>query len=307
MNYKHQVVNDLAWVFSAPMIVADLDLSLWWEEGLEEKLNELDRGPATLLDCVAQCKSHFLGAYFEVLFSFAIRYFSTLTVVFEHEQLSDENGKTLGEIDMLVKTPDGRFFQFEIAIKYFLEVKQGGDIEWIGPNKTDSLSKKSEKARAKQLRILETKIGRSYLEQWGIYQAVEPMLLIFGYLFTDGRKSEDLQREKSAQNVELNGKRMASDNENAYWIRLTEFKTKSFNKCSFYELIKPKWMTFNNIKREEIQSYESVCLDLDRSFKSDIRPKMYSVWNQSPEDVLNANKVIGGYPYERVFIVPDAW
>ncbi len=305
MAYKQQAVSDLAWIFNAPMIVVDIDLSQWWIEELEEKLSDLDANPSVLLDSIAQCKSHFLGAYFEVLFSFAIRYFSKLSIIVEHEQITNERGTTLGEIDMLVQDPDGYFYQFEIAIKYFLEIREGNHTEWIGPNKTDSLSKKSAKARAKQLTILNTDIGRLYLKKWGVGQEVEPKLLIFGYLFESWSKSSSVQNELVSQSGRNDP---FLNNDGAHWIRVKELDCMSLSNAAFCELIKPKWMTPDiAMELDQIISYEALCSELEVYFLYDIRPKMYLMWQQYSESRLHAGNDLKNTPYKRVFIVPDSW
>lgn len=291
--YKHQAVNDLAWLFNAPMIVADLDLRLYWLKELSFKLKQLDESPESLLDDLENCKSHFLGAYFEVLFSFAIRHFSTLDILLEHQQLICSAGTTLGEIDMLVKSPEGKVFQFEIALKYFLEVGNGSNTDWIGPNKTDSLSKKTHKARSKQLTVLDTDLGKKLLKSKGIESAVDPVLLIFGYLFHD---DQNLQPEKSKE---------------ARWIYFNQFDSNKWGEYVFCELAKLKWITHKRVQLEEIASYKEVYQSLNQAFETDIRPKMYFAWKKRlNEDNLELSCLIQDHRVQepmRIFVVPDEW
>ncbi|MCZ2722826.1 DUF1853 family protein [Marinomonas sp. 15G1-11] len=307
VSYKHQEVNDLAWIFSAPMIVADLDLQRYWVTDVASQLNQLDRFPAPLLASLGECKSHFLGAYFEVLFSFAIRQFSSLEVIFEHQQIMNPNGTTLGEIDMLVRTPEGYVLQFEIALKYFLEVEQGQKKEWIGPNKTDSLSKKTHKARTKQLAILDTPSGQALLHQLDIKQKVKPVLLIFGYLFDQWRSfSMDQGTENSQYYEDMDAR------SKVYWLNMAQFKATYFDSYVFCELDKAKWVSYKLIQPSDILAFDEVRLSLEESFKMDVRPKMFFAWERVEQKTLESrdvseNRMIMPESPLRVFVVPNGW
>ncbi|WP_191602852.1 DUF1853 family protein [Marinomonas algicola] len=297
--YKHQAVNDLAWLFEAPMIVADLDLKPYWLKELPHKLSQLDESPEPLLDALKRCKSHFLGAYFEVLFSFGIRHFSTLEIVLEHQQLINPDGSTLGEVDMLVTSPEGTVFQFEIALKYFLEVNKGVDTDWIGPNKTDSLSKKTHKARTKQLTVLDSAPGKALLKKNEIEETVEPVLLIFGYLFYCGRPINKAVRPQ------------LEESEHVKWMYFNQFDVDEWGEYCFCELIKPKWITHKKMQSGEIVSYQEVHQSLTHTFVRDTRPKMYLAWKKCVNEVdLRFNNLMQDHTMQqpvRIFIVPNEW
>ena len=190
--FTHRAVQDLAFIIESECIYQDFDLSHYWLPNVIEKLQKLDENAELLLTVLKQSKSHFLGSYFESLFSYAIRHLSTLTIIFEHLQIIADK-KTLGEVDMLVKTPQGTVHQFELAIKFYLQVAKKDKhlaisartpMTLLGPNKNDTFRKKYIRAKQHQLTILDTPAAQSILNEHSITSLVDRQLLMFGYLYS---------------------------------------------------------------------------------------------------------------------------
>lgn len=291
---RHPLVKDLAWLVEGHYIQRDFDLQPYWVEGVNERLLWLDQNPEALVAALEECKSHFLGSYFETLFSFAIRQLSVLTIHLEHFQIESE-GKTLGEVDMLVETPDGELHQFEIAIKFYLERPDLFPHDWIGPNKNDSLLKKVTRARDHQLVVLQTKEGQFAIEQIANGRQVHAHLLVFGRLYSALQSPQDV--DVWLQQVDCGG-----------WLRVSEVSLLMPYFSDFSILEKPHWLAFpifsNNFSSNSLESAYNLVGD----FLLDDRPKHAYIW----QALKRANKVKDldddrQRLHRCVFIVPDSW
>lgn len=282
-RFTHPAVNDLVWLVEGHYIECDFDLSPYWREDITKCLRALATDPTPVEQALAHCKSHFMGSYFETLFSFAIEHLSTLIIQLEHVQIQ-EAGKTLGEIDILVKTPNGEFHQFEIAIKFYLERPDLAPHDWIGPNKNDSLLKKVTRAREHQLTMLHTKEGIAILEAVAKGQPAQASLLMFGRLYLA------LCDEASIRNwllqTELGG-----------WVRLSDLESLAPLFSHYIVLEKPHWMA--NPQRNASIEFCAITLAhyIGGAFVQDDRPK----------HVVFFSSVDPEAPVRPVFIVPDNW
>ncbi|MDB4837376.1 DUF1853 family protein [Marinomonas sp.] len=280
-QFNSPYVQDLAWLVEGHYIVQDFDLSLYWCLDLNEKLAQLDARPEVLNQAVLSCKSHFLGSYFESLFSFAITHLSTLTPVLEHEQIVSDK-RTIGEIDMIVEEPNGQLHQFEVAIKFYLQRMDLIPHHWIGPNKNDSLLKKETKARNHQLAILNTEIGREFVYPVTQGREISTHLLIFGRLY------HPLTTQKNIRELPVG-------NEIGYWVRVSDFLLIASRFSHMKVMEKPHWMVFENntdgivyISLHKVYSFAG-------SINADNRPRHIALWREKEE------------MSHSVFVVPDAW
>lgn len=280
----HPFVKDLAWLVEGHYIEQDFDLGLYWVVDVEEQLLFLDYDPILLVNAIAACKSHFLGSYFETLFSFAIEHLSSLNVLLEHFQI-DSDGKTLGEVDMLVETPEGELHQFEIAIKFYLERPDLSPHNWIGPNKNDSLLKKVTRAREHQLSILQTEEGIAAIEYIAKDRVPTSNLLIFGRLYLALKSQQDIEQ-------------WLAQDACGGWIRESDFILLMAYFSHFYVLEKPHWMVFPEISHKFILLSSQSAYNLVSKFLHDDRPKHVFLYR-----ALNESKQINRH----VFIVPDSW
>lgn len=284
--FAHQAVKDLAWITQAPMISQSVDLNRWWKPNVTDLLNQLNQNPAPLIEVLANCKSHFLGSYFEVLFSFAIRHLSLLKIILEHQQITDA-GRTLGEVDLLVLDPDGEVHQFEIAIKFYLQVKAQQEEHWIGPNKNDSLAKKTHRAWAHQLQVLQTQAGHEMLLSVNIdpaHNEIQHHLMIFGYRYFQYQREDNEGGERSLTNN--------------VWMRLSELKALAPHIQWMMALIKPYWIA-SPIDVDVKKSTPMLCFtQLEKTFEVDPRPQHF---------LMSCDNSQGTESFKRVFIVPNSW
>ncbi|ADZ91727.1 DUF1853 family protein [Marinomonas mediterranea] len=267
------LIDDLRWVLQFETINDAMNLVDYRIQDWDAQLENLSNNRTLIEDAFSEVKSHFLGTYFEVLFSFAIRHFTTLEVICEHEQIH-LSGRTLGEVDLIVRTPQGEFIQFEIAIKFYLQRPDLVPHDWIGPNKNDSLYKKTERALTHQLTILKTDEGIEWLKSRSLPVVERTELLVFGRLFYDF----------------LNRHRHHSD---AVWIRFDDFCRAAFSSLAIAK--KPHWLT--HAEDMEYIDHSECCLYLKECFTTDSRPVLFAVYDEFM--INDGNKW--------VFVVPNAW
>ncbi|WP_417561133.1 DUF1853 family protein [Marinomonas sp.] len=280
----HPLVKDLAWLVEGHYIERDFDLQPYWVADVNERLLMLDQDPESLVTAMAACKSHFLGSYFETLFSFAIAHLSHLKIHLEHFQIVNE-GKTLGEVDMLVETPNGELHQFEIAIKFYLERPDLFPHDWIGPNKNDSLLKKVTRAREHQLQILQTEEGISAIE--GVAKGRHPIsnLLVFGRLYSALNSKEEVDA-------------WLKQSDRGGWIRVSNISLLMPFFSDFLILQKPNWLSVPNINDNFSSNSLQSAYNLVGEFLLDDRPRhVFLMSALYKTDQIHRN----------VFIVPDSW
>ncbi|GGN32868.1 MULTISPECIES: DUF1853 family protein [Marinomonas] len=279
----HPLVKDLAWLVEGHYIERDFYLEAYWVADVEARLLALDQVPAPLINALAECKSHFLGSYFESLFSFAIEHLSCLTVIREHFQITG-SGKTLGEVDMLVETPDGALHQFEIAVKFYLERPDLFPHDWIGPNKNDSLLKKVTRAREHQLQILQMQEGFSAIAEFAKDRVPQTSLLIFGRLYLALNDADDVTA-------------WLAQTEHGGWIRVSQIALLMPHFSYFSILQKPHWLANQNITDNFAFNSLQSAYNLVSEFLHDSRPIHVLLWRAVRNAEHNRN----------VFIVPDSW
>ena len=281
---KHPFVKDIAWLVEGHYIERDFELEPYWLPDIEAKLLALDDQPQPLIDAVTACKSHFLGSYFETLFSFAIRNFSVLIVHHEHVQIVGQ-GKTLGEVDMLVETPEGQLHQFEIAIKFYLERQDLYPDHWIGPNKNDSLLKKVSRARNHQLQILQTAEGKIAIADIAQDRIPHANLLVFGRLYFALNQDSDIST-------------WFTQPENGGWIRASDFISLKSYFSNFLVLPKPHWLSYPAVNENIPFNFSQFAYNLVGEILHDSRPRHVFMWSAA-----DAAGDISKY----VFVVPDSW
>lgn len=295
MSGGNQYVADLAWVVGCKqgefshypatnLIESDMDVSQFWLPDINERLAALVMNPEPLENAVRACKSHFLGSYFETLFSFAIRHLSCFNILCEHVQVMDKDKKTVGEIDMLVETPAGECIQFEVAIKFYLERTDLYPHHWIGPNKNDSLKKKVDRARRHQLQILGTEDGKHVLRSVTNDTTFQAKLLIFGRLYLALSSPEKVI--SFCENSHFGG-----------WVRVSQVGLLLPFFSYYIHLNKPHWLTVSNSSRD-LCFFEAQCMnEWRKSFQEDVRPK----------HIVLFRELEGRMSCHFVFIVPDSW
>ncbi|MFB9133561.1 DUF1853 family protein [Vibrio olivae] len=119
-----------------------------------------------------------LGFVYQYLCDQVLKHSSQFEVVEQEIQLN-QNGKTLGAIDFIVRDHQQSQLQhWEVAIKFYL---LHGD-SWYGPNAHDRLDKKLQRMLEHQLTLTQ---HPAFIEQYPDYQHLFTQLLMQGRLYTN--------------------------------------------------------------------------------------------------------------------------
>jgi len=278
-----QVLSDLEWLVDGHYILADFQLKPYWRTDWQEKLALLRQNPSPLMAKLEQTKSHFLGSYFETLFSFAIAELSVLSIQREHFQITRQ-GKTLGEVDMLVALPDGSLQQFELAIKFYLHRPDLAPNDWIGPNKNDSLIKKVTRAQQHQLQILKTEEGADSIRELPFGGDIKASLLMFGRLYRALHTESDLDEWWCE--------------EGGAWLRAGDILWLRKYFSHFIVLEKPHWMAFPCFQEDFTFFSPETAYNLVGNFLHDERP-LHLCLSSTGFETEGIKR--------HVFVVPDTW
>lgn len=161
-NLKHQAVRDLAWSIWGPSLLIQSEpydenrdlFPLDWPW-----LQQLDKQPEILLVYLKSKNTRLLGTYFEALWHFYFSHHPRFTHCSFNVQVNSL-GKTLGEFDILIIDPLGRYHHLELACKFYLHCFDSQQqVLWIGPNCGDRLDIKYHKTQNHQLPLLHSELG----------------------------------------------------------------------------------------------------------------------------------------------------
>ncbi|WP_321814482.1 MULTISPECIES: DUF1853 family protein [unclassified Paraburkholderia] len=191
------VLRDLAWLLdSADLLRAQpaMPLARPWSDDAEAAqvaawLVQLDHDPSRLQRLHAALESARvtrLGRYAETLLGWYLENGPALRLVAANIALRGE-GRTIGECDFLLETPDGTRVHWELAVKCFLHAGAAHEsasrlADYVGPNLRDRLDLKFAHLRDHQLRLSErpelASLGfagqwcaQMYIKGWLFYRA----------------------------------------------------------------------------------------------------------------------------------------
>ncbi|WP_298781728.1 DUF1853 family protein [uncultured Polaribacter sp.] len=187
-----------------------------------------------------------LGKYIERFVSYQLQKQKSIKILSENIQIQ-KNKITLGELDFLILN-DTKPVHLEVIYKFYLFDASVGNDEishFIGPNRKDSLTKKLDKLKEKQLPLLYSSSCRKYLESINLKsENIEQQVYFKAQLFLPFLN----------RNIEL--KQLNSDAITGFYINIKQLL--NFNNCKFYIPIKKdwllvphqnvNWLTFNNFK-----------------------------------------------------------
>lgn len=171
LQYKHQVVRDLAWSLWGPALLIHekpYDESCNQEAcfALDEPwLKQLDEQPLPLLEYLESKNTRLLGTYFEALWQFYFSHHSSFKHSICNLQINDKN-RTVGEFDVLVTNNNDQNFHIELTCKFYLEWHDSlNNTLWLGPNCGDRLDFKYHKTQTHQLPLLNSDLGQLNYQQ----------------------------------------------------------------------------------------------------------------------------------------------
>ncbi|QJD58611.1 DUF1853 family protein [Pseudomonas sp. gcc21] len=181
--FSHPQVRDLAWIACSesllkPGILAVRDPltgSVWRQdpESLLYRLKQLDADPVPLQQLIPVSRDLRLGNYYERLWH-ALLHLAPDVRLLAHNVALRGNGRTLGELDLLMEDPAGAVIHLELAVKFYLGVPEqlaqpqsAGTIDqsvvasssphsaWLGPDPRDTLDDKVKRLRDHQLKLVD--------------------------------------------------------------------------------------------------------------------------------------------------------
>ncbi|VWC95575.1 hypothetical protein BLA18112_03627 [Burkholderia lata] len=182
-------VRDLGWLLASPSLltaVPDAPLARPWldtagQSDVEAWLAALDAQPEPLHRALDGFRPTRLGRYAECLLEYFLTHGPSLRLVAANLPLRS-NGKTLGEVDFLVDSPDGQRLHWELAVKCYLcaPVQAGASLaDFVGPNLVDRFDRKRSRLLEHQLRLGD----RDGFARLGYGAPSDAQMFIRGWLF----------------------------------------------------------------------------------------------------------------------------
>ena len=166
LQYKHQVVRDLAWSLWGPaLLIHEKPYDEFCNQEAyfavdEPWLEQLDARPQHLLEYLESKNTRLLGTYFEALWQFYFSHHSSFKYSICNLQINDKN-RTLGEFDVLLTNNNDQNFHIELACKFYLEWQDSSNNTlWLGPNCGDRLDFKYHKTQTHKLPLLNSELGQ---------------------------------------------------------------------------------------------------------------------------------------------------
>lgn len=186
---RDAAVRDLAWLLSSADLLKTTPrapLARPWSSGTDAAwaaawLAELDAQPDALHRMLAAAKLTRLGRYAETLLAFFVDAAPSLRLVAANLPLRN-NGRTLGECDLLLETASGQRLHWELAVKYYLCVASQPSAvltDFVGPNLADRFDLKRARLIEHQLRLTE----RAEFATLGLPGPWDARMFMKGWLF----------------------------------------------------------------------------------------------------------------------------
>lgn len=173
----------ISWLVHTPPLLS----SQPYEEAGDWLIRENRQDPSLISRAAAwlaqQNKPARLGLTFELAVRALLHASEGLQLVAHNVPLR-QNGRTLGELDMLVRDHhDGRLWHWELTLKFYL----GYGDHWLGPNNRDTLARKSDHLFQRQLPRSTTAQAQQILAEQGL-TVCGRALLTRGRLFQRAHK-----------------------------------------------------------------------------------------------------------------------
>lgn len=186
-------VRDLAWVILSPPLLSTtpwpqrhpLSASDWVTDpqSLADFLLALDQDCSAPTQALSDPVNRRLGRYYERLWQFAVEHAPGVELIAANLPIR-LNGRTLGELDMLLRDREG-VHHVELAIKLYLGPQHGDGTDlaqWVGTDSDDRLDRKLAHLSGHQLPMSSREQSREALSALGVEQ-LSADLWLGGYLF----------------------------------------------------------------------------------------------------------------------------
>lgn len=277
-------LRHLYWLCEAPPLLSDarvFDLASCLPQDYPSRIARLAHAK-DLVQSIENAATGRLGSYFERLYA------CLLTEVMGWEVLAQnvpvrEAGRTLGELDFLVRNArTGEVEHHEIAVKFYLGDMQNGPF-WYGPNSRDRLDLKTDRLLQHQARIAERAVTRECLVQSGLPVPVRSRVLMAGYLFYPC--DQQMLAPQGLPDNHLRG----------YWQRAADVGTRQLASCVV--LHKPDWLgPWQQTEKPDPSEAIEQAVAIAKGGSAQLFAQ------------LKLNRANGcWYEAQRFFLVPDDW
>ena len=167
------------------------------------------RDPTRLLELLSAPRSHKVGIAFEALVHFGIEQGLGHTVLGRDVQIRAER-RTVGALDVVLRTQTGVEEHWELAYKLFLQCKPDlGWSSWLGPGERDRLDTKVNRMRHHQIPLSARDVASEALAGLGVNEPPAQRAVLQGVLFS--RWDQPVTRATDAR-IDSAGR----------WVRQTE-------------------------------------------------------------------------------------
>tara|TARA_R100001039_G_scaffold36467_1_gene32817 strand:+ start:1499 stop:2416 length:918 start_codon:yes stop_codon:yes gene_type:complete len=288
-RFQTPAVRHLAWLCQTSQLI-NSPLSFrpehWLPDDLLKTLEHWDEHPETGPDVLCETPHYRLGLYTEQLYDCLLRDLLGWTVVARNLPIR-AHGKTLGELDFVVRNPHtGNNEHHEIAVKFYLGYRHrnAAGIRWYGPNARDRLDLKSERMlhlQSQRCRLPET---LDTLAAAGIEAPSVSRVFMPGYLFYPVDAA--LPAPATADASHLRG----------HWLSLTDAGNRQ-DTTNWVVLRKPHWLgPWSQVQAPEVNAVQSVF----REIATSDTPRLMAT--------LAFDRAAGLWrEVDRCFVVPDSW
>ena len=193
LRLQHFATRHLAWLSEAPPLTTRSEpVTTALDQRALATLTRWDRAPESGPAFLTKTPPRKLGLYFEQLYRCLLTDLLGWELIAHNLPLRHE-GRTLGELDLLVRHPDTRQAEHhELAVKFYLGVPGTADRApgWYGPNANDRLDLKIHRLETHQLPLSEHPIAKAALSALGVTHSLKRRLIMPGYLFYPGAATE---------------------------------------------------------------------------------------------------------------------
>lgn len=291
--------NHLRWLFSAPNLIkfdGSVRLVDWLPAGfdLDQFCADIDQQQRDIFDDIGKKR---LGIYFEALYGYVLEHALGWEVLTRNFAIRDDEHRTLGEIDFLVRNREtGLVEHHEIAVKFYLGYRNASaDCEtlWYGPDSRDRLHIKASRLLDHQLTLLETPIARSRLEEMGLPQPDLKRIFMPGYLFYP---ADSVLESSPLESSSLESPQIASSNHlRGTWRFANEIPEEFY--ASHTVLWKPDWL--GPWDQPLAPDPEATRAEIDR-IAAGGRPRLFAGLEEDPDTGSWVES-------SRCFVVPPSW
>lgn len=281
-------VRHLAWLCQAPPLVTSgpvFDLRTALPPDYPQRLRQLDLTPQPLIDRLAAGNTHRLGQYFENLYHFLLSDVLDWPVLLRNVPVRNEQGRTLGELDFVVRNPaTGRLQHHEVAVKFYLAFDTGYTTHWYGPNAHDRLDLKTRRMISHQCRMTERPETRKVLAELGLDDDIEAAMIMPGYLFLED--SNPHARVPDWVNT---------DPQQGRWIRSGRLGDKDIDR--WVPLHKPDWLG----------PFQSLTPPDSAATRDALNEAVNQGWPRLFAEMKPRTDRAGFEEHQRWFVMPESW